>query len=111
MAAAGVLFNDAPDRCHAIAAIGAAHMRGSAPPAFLPTLISDDRADQIARALDPRGRRGDRARACRASLGVHIEGPFINAAQAAASTMPDRIRPIDPDALALALLGRRAAAR
>jgi N-acetylglucosamine-6-phosphate deacetylase len=73
----GVLFNDELT-VEAIAAIGAAHRRfGST--GFLPTLISDD-LDAIDRAM----RAVEQAIAARVPgvLGVHVEGPFINAARA-----------------------------
>ena len=73
----GVLFND-DINVDAIAAIGAAHARFGTT-AFLPTLISDS-PDQIAAALDA----VDAAIAAGVPgvVGVHIEGPFINEAQA-----------------------------
>ena len=70
----GVLFNDDPSIA-TIAAIGRAHRRFGTT-GFLPTLISDD-LDVVARAIE----------AVRAAidsgvpgvLGIHIEGPFLNA--------------------------------
>jgi N-acetylglucosamine-6-phosphate deacetylase len=70
----GVLFNDDPSVA-SIAAIGEAHRRFGTT-GFLPTLISDD-LDVVARAFEA-------TRAAIEShvpgvLGVHIEGPFLNA--------------------------------
>ena len=72
----GVLFND-DISVEAIAAIGAAHARFGTT-ALLPTLISDS-PDRIAAALDA----ADAAIAAGVPgvVGVHIEGPFINAAR------------------------------
>jgi N-acetylglucosamine-6-phosphate deacetylase len=73
----GVLFND-DLTVDAIAAIGAAHRRfGST--GFLPTLISDDLG-----AIDRAMRAVEQAIAAGVPgvLGVHVEGPFINAARA-----------------------------
>jgi N-acetylglucosamine-6-phosphate deacetylase len=72
----GVLFNDDPSVA-SIAAIGEAHRRFGTT-GFLPTLISDD-LDVVARAFEA-------TRAAIEShvpgvLGVHIEGPFLNAAR------------------------------
>ncbi|OSZ70379.1 N-acetylglucosamine-6-phosphate deacetylase [Sphingomonas sp. IBVSS2] len=70
----GVLFNDAPT-VEGIAAIGAAHRRFGTT-GFLPTLISDD-LDVIRRAVAA----VDAAIAAGIPgvLGIHIEGPFLNA--------------------------------
>ncbi|WP_369059253.1 N-acetylglucosamine-6-phosphate deacetylase [Caulobacter sp. 73W] len=70
----GVLFNDAPT-VETIAAIGAAH-RAYGTTGFLPTLISDDLsviAEAIA-ATDAAIEQG-----VPGVLGIHIEGPFLNA--------------------------------
>lgn len=72
----GVLFNDAPT-VESIRAIGAAHRRFGTT-AFLPTLISDDIA-AIRRALG--AVRGAIERKVPGVIGIHIEGPFINAAR------------------------------
>jgi N-acetylglucosamine-6-phosphate deacetylase len=73
----GVLFND-DLTVDAIAAIGAAHRRfGST--GFLPTLISDD-LDAIDRAM--RAVEQAIAAGVPGVLGVHVEGPFLNAARA-----------------------------
>ena len=70
----GVLFNDSPT-VEAIAAIGAAH-RPYGTTGFLPTLISDDLA-----VVDAAMRATEQAMAAGVPgvLGVHIEGPFLNA--------------------------------
>lgn len=70
----GRLFNDDPS-VEAIAAIGAAHRRFGTT-GFLPTLISDDleiidRAIEAVEAAITQGVPG--------VLGIHIEGPFLNA--------------------------------
>jgi N-acetylglucosamine-6-phosphate deacetylase len=72
----GVLFNDDPS-VDAIAAIGAAHARFGTT-GFLPTLISDD-LDVIARAIDATRRAIQQG--VPGVLGIHIEGPFLNAAK------------------------------
>jgi N-acetylglucosamine-6-phosphate deacetylase len=73
----GVLFNDELT-VDAIAAIGAAHRRYGTT-GFLPTLISDDLGaiDRAMRAVEAAIERG-----VPGVLGVHVEGPFINAARA-----------------------------
>jgi N-acetylglucosamine-6-phosphate deacetylase len=70
----GALFNDAPT-VEAIATIGAAHRRFGTT-GFLPTLISDD-LSAVARAIEA----VDAAIAAGVPgvLGIHIEGPFLNA--------------------------------
>lgn len=73
----GVLFNDELS-VEAIAAIGAAH-RPFGTTGFLPTLISDD-LDAIDRAL--RAVEAAIAAGVPGVLGVHVEGPFLNAARA-----------------------------
>lgn len=91
----GVLFND-DISVDAIAAIGAAHARFGTT-AFLPTLISDV-PEKIAAALDA----ADAAIAAGVPgvVGVHIEGPFINAERRGIHEA-DRIRAIDDDLVAL----------
>jgi len=72
----GVLFNEAPTAA-AIATIGAAHrMFGTT--GFLPTFISDD-LSALARAIAA----ADEAMAAGVPgvLGIHIEGPFLNASR------------------------------
>lgn len=97
----GVLFNDHADP-EAIAAIGAAHA-GFGTTGFLPTLISDT-AKQIAAALDA----VDAAivQGVPGVLGIHIEGPFINAVKRGIHEA-HRIRPLDSDTLALLTAPRR----
>jgi N-acetylglucosamine-6-phosphate deacetylase len=73
----GVLFNDDLS-VDAIAAIGAAHRRFGTT-GFLPTLISDD-LSAISRAL--RAVEAAIAQGVPGVLGVHVEGPFLNAARA-----------------------------
>jgi N-acetylglucosamine-6-phosphate deacetylase len=70
----GVLFNDAPTAA-TIARIGAAHRRFGTT-GFLPTLISDDLA--TVRAAIGATRAAIEARSP-GVLGLHIEGPFLNA--------------------------------
>jgi N-acetylglucosamine-6-phosphate deacetylase len=73
----GVLFNDDLS-VEAIAAIGAAH-RKFGTTGFLPTLISED-LGAIERAL--RAVEAAVAAGVPGVLGVHVEGPFLNAARA-----------------------------
>ncbi|WP_309092310.1 N-acetylglucosamine-6-phosphate deacetylase [Phenylobacterium sp.] len=73
----GVLFNDDLS-VDAIAAIGAAH-RKFGTTGFLPTLISED-LGAIDRAL--RAVEAAIAAGVPGVLGVHVEGPFLNAARA-----------------------------
>lgn len=70
----GVLFNDAPT-VETIVTIGAAH-RSYGTTGFLPTLISDDLATvrEGIRAVDAAIAAG-----VPGVLGIHIEGPFLNA--------------------------------
>lgn len=91
----GVLFNDETN-VDGIAAIGAAHARFGTT-AFLPTLISEEPA-RIALALDA----ADTAIAAGVSgvVGVHIEGPVLNAARRGIHD-PGKFRPLDPQLLAL----------
>src|SRR5262249_4973190 len=70
----GVLFNDAPTP-GAIARIAAAHRRFGTT-GFLPTLISDDLATVEAAIVAVRGAIEAGAPG---ALGIHIEGPFLNA--------------------------------
>ena len=70
----GVLFNDSPSVA-TIAAIARAH-RDFGTTGFLPTLISDD-LDGVERAMDA-VREAIEARVP-GVLGIHIEGPFLNA--------------------------------
>ena len=88
---AGVLFNDQPD-ADGIAAIAGAHRRlGST--GLLPTLISDDR-EVMASAAD--GLRRSLARAEPGVLGIHFEGPWLNAERKGAHDASKFRRPDDP---------------
>jgi N-acetylglucosamine-6-phosphate deacetylase len=91
----GVLFNDAPS-VESIRAIGAAH-RPFGTTAFLPTLISAD-LDIVARAIA--AVRGAIAAGVPGVLGIHIEGPFLNAARKGVHD-PAKLRELDPSALGL----------
>jgi N-acetylglucosamine-6-phosphate deacetylase len=91
----GVLFNDAPS-VESIRAIGAAHRRFGTT-AFLPTLISAD-LDIVARAIT--AVRGAIAAGVPGVLGIHIEGPFLNAARKGVHD-PAKLRELDPSALGL----------
>lgn len=91
----GVLFNDELN-VEAIEAIGAAHRRFGTT-GFLPTLISDDLG-----AIDRALRAVERAIAAGVLglLGVHVEGPFINAARAGIHDKA-KFRVLDERAIAL----------
>ncbi len=91
----GTLFNDAPT-AETIAAIGAAH-RAYGTTGFLPTLISDDLSvvDQALRATEAAIKAG-----VPGVLGVHIEGPFINAKRKGIHD-PSKFRVIDEEAIDL----------
>src|SRR5688572_11882160 len=91
----GVLFNDELS-VDAIAAIGAAHRRFGTT-GFLPTLISDDldAIDQALRAVEAAIAAG-----VPGVLGVHVEGPFINAARAGIHDKA-KFRLLDERAIAL----------
>jgi N-acetylglucosamine-6-phosphate deacetylase len=91
----GVLFNDAPS-VESIRAIGAAHRRFGTT-AFLPTLISAD-LDIVARAIA--AVRGAIAAGVPGVLGIHIEGPFLNAARKGVHD-PAKLRELDASALGL----------
>lgn len=99
----GVLFND-DLTADAIAAIGGAHRRFGTT-GFLPTLISDDLGaiDRAMRAVEAAIARG-----VPGVLGIHIEGPFLNAARAG---IHDRAKFRRLDDRALALLGSLSAGR
>lgn len=90
-----VLFNDSPS-VEGICAIGEAHRRFGTT-GFLPTLISDD-LEVVARAMDA----VDAAIASRVPgvLGIHIEGPFLNAAKRGIHDS-SKFRVIDEEAIAL----------
>ncbi|PVM78517.1 N-acetylglucosamine-6-phosphate deacetylase, partial [Caulobacter radicis] len=91
----GVLFNDAPTVA-TIAAIGAAH-RAYGTTGFLPTLISDDLdvVDAAMRATEAAIEAG-----VPGVLGVHIEGPFLNA-QRKGIHDADKFRVLDEAAIRL----------
>lgn len=97
----GVLFNDEPTVA-GIAAIGRAHARFGTT-GFMPTLISDV-PSVIARALDA----ADAAIAAGVPgcLGVHIEGPIINAKRKGIHDAA-KFRGLDPEMLALFARPRR----
>ncbi|TCS13269.1 N-acetylglucosamine-6-phosphate deacetylase [Caulobacter sp. BK020] len=91
----GVLFNDSTT-VEAIAAIGAAH-RPYGTTGFLPTLISDDLAvvDAAMRATEQAIEAG-----VPGVLGVHIEGPFLNAKRKGIHDA-SKFRTLDDEAVAL----------
>jgi N-acetylglucosamine-6-phosphate deacetylase len=91
----GVLFNDAPT-IESSRAIGAAHRRFGTT-AFLPTLISAD-LDIVARAIA--AVRGAISAGVPGVLGIHIEGPFLNAARKGVHD-PAKLRELDASALGL----------
>jgi N-acetylglucosamine-6-phosphate deacetylase len=91
----GVLFNDELS-VDAIEAIGSAHRRFGTT-GFLPTLISDD-LGAIDRAL--RAVEAAIAAGVPGVLGVHVEGPFINAARAGIHDKA-KFRVLDERAIAL----------
>ena len=91
----GVLFNDAPS-VESIRAIGAAHRRFGTT-GFLPTLISAD-LDIVARAIA--AVRSAIEAGVPGVLGIHIEGPFLNAARKGVHD-PAKLRELDPSALGL----------
>ena len=91
----GVLFNDDLS-VDAIAAIGAAHRRFGTT-GFLPTLISDDLSviDRAITAVEEAIARGTPG-----VLGIHIEGPFLNASRKGVHDA-SKFRTLDDDAIAL----------
>jgi N-acetylglucosamine-6-phosphate deacetylase len=91
----GVLFNDEPN-VEAIRAIGSAHRRFGTT-GFLPTLISDD-LDVVARAVNA-VRAAIEARVP-GVLGIHIEGPFLNAERKGVHD-PAKLRELDASAVGL----------
>jgi N-acetylglucosamine-6-phosphate deacetylase len=91
----GVLFNDDPS-VEAIRAIGRAHRRYGTT-GFLPTLISDD-LSVISRAISS-VRAAIEARVP-GVIGVHIEGPFINALRKGVHD-PAKLRQLDAQGVEL----------
>ncbi len=91
----GVLFNDHPG-VEAIRTIGAAHRRYGTT-AWLPTLISDSR-ETMTRAID--AVREARACAIPGVLGIHLEGPYLNAHKRGIHDAR-QVRAMEPDALDL----------
>src|SRR5262245_31302626 len=91
----GVLFNDDPS-VEAIRAIGDAHRRFGTT-GFLPTLISDD-LDVVARAVAA-VKAAIEARVP-GVLGIHIEGPFLNAERKGVHD-PAKLRELDDSAVGL----------
>jgi N-acetylglucosamine-6-phosphate deacetylase len=91
----GALFNDDPSVA-TIRTIGNAHRRFGTT-GFLPTLISDD-LDVIASAIAA-VREAIREKVP-GVIGVHIEGPFINALRKGAHD-PDKFRELDAQGVAL----------
>lgn len=91
----GVLFNDELS-VEAIEAIGAAHRRFGAT-GFLPTLISEDLGaiDRAMRAVEAAIAKG-----APGVLGIHVEGPFLNAARAGIHDSA-KFRILDEEAAAL----------
>ena len=90
-----VLLNDSPT-VEAIARIGAAHRRYGTT-SFLPTLISDDldKVDAAMRAVEQAIDAG-----VPGVIGIHLEGPFLNAARKGTHD-PAKFRTLDDDAIAL----------
>ncbi len=91
----GALFNDAPT-VETIAAIGAAH-RAYGTTGFLPTLISDD-LSVIAEAIAATD--AAIAQGVPGVLGIHIEGPFLNAERKGIHDA-SKFRVLDDEAFAL----------
>jgi len=91
----GVLFNDDPS-VESIVEIGRAHMRFGTT-GFLPTLISDD-LDVVVRAIGAVREAIDRR--VPGVLGIHIEGPFLNAERRGVHDAT-KLRWLDEDALPL----------
>ena len=91
----GALFSDAPS-AEKIAVIGAAHRRFGTT-GFMPTLISGD-LDTVSAAIAATRHALDTGSP--GLLGVHIEGPFLNAARKGIHDAT-KFRVIDEDAIAL----------
>jgi N-acetylglucosamine-6-phosphate deacetylase len=91
----GVLFNDSPS-VETIRAIGSAHRRFGTT-GFLPTLISDD-LEVVARAIAAVRSAIDGG--VPGVLGIHIEGPFLNAERKGVHD-PAKLRELDMSAVRL----------
>lgn len=91
----GVLFNDDPSVA-SIREIGRAHRRFGTT-GFLPTLISDD-LDVVSRAV--KAAQDAIEAGVPGVLGIHIEGPFLNAARKGVHD-ETKLRWLDEDALGL----------
>jgi N-acetylglucosamine-6-phosphate deacetylase len=91
----GLLFNDDPT-VETIAAIARAHRRFGTT-GFLPTLISDD-LDVVATAIE--AVREAIARGVPGVLGIHIEGPFLNAERRGVHDA-SKLRALDGEAVKL----------
>lgn len=91
----GVLFNDSPTAA-CIAQIGAAHLPFGTT-SFLPTLISDD-LDKVDAAM--RATEQAIAHGVPGVVGIHLEGPFLNATRKGTHD-PQKFRRLDDDAIAL----------
>ena len=91
----GVLFNESPTP-EAIATIGTAH-RQFGTVGFLPTLITDS-FDVMAQAIDAVRRAIEQG--IPGVLGIHLEGPFLNAARAGVHNAA-RFRELDDEGIEL----------
>lgn len=91
----GVFFNDSPTAA-CIAQIGAAHLPFGTT-SFLPTLISDD-LDKVDAAM--RATEQAIAQGVPGVVGIHLEGPFLNATRKGTHD-PQKFRRLDDDAIAL----------
>jgi N-acetylglucosamine-6-phosphate deacetylase len=91
----GLLFNDDPS-VETIAAIARAH-RSFGTTGFLPTLISDD-LDVVVNAIE--AVREAIARGVPGVLGIHIEGPFLNAERRGVHDA-SKLRALDGEAVKL----------
>ncbi|WP_336971659.1 N-acetylglucosamine-6-phosphate deacetylase [Sphingobium aromaticiconvertens] len=91
----GVLFNDSPTVA-SIAQIGEAHLPFGTT-TFLPTLISDD-LDKVDAAM--RATEQAIAQGVPGVVGIHLEGPFLNAARKGTHD-PQKFRRLDDGAIAL----------